>query len=44
MTASGDHAAYLIRPDSVSFFAMPGAVPDMGAEGADCRDKPAISK
>jgi hypothetical protein len=40
MTASGDHAAYLIRPDSVSSFAMPGPVPGMGAEGADGRDKP----
>jgi len=39
MNASGDHAAYLIRPDSVSSFATPGAVPGMGAEGADGRDK-----
>jgi hypothetical protein len=37
MTASGDHAAYLIRPDSVSSFAMPGPVPRMGADG---RGKP----
>jgi hypothetical protein len=40
MTASGDHAAYLIRPDSVSSFAMPGPVPGIGAESTDGRDKP----
>ena len=40
MTASGDHAAYLIRPDSVSSVAMRGPVPGVGAEGADGRDKP----
>ena len=39
MIASGDHAAHLIRPDSVSSFAMPGPVPGMGAEGADGRDE-----
>jgi hypothetical protein len=40
MIVSSDHAAYLLRPDSVSSFAIPGPVPDMGAEGADGRDEP----
>ena len=40
MIASGDHAAYFIRPDSVSSSAMPGPAPGMGAEGADGREKP----
>jgi hypothetical protein len=40
MTVSGDHAAYLIRPDGFSSFAMPGPVPRMGAEDVDGRDKP----
>jgi hypothetical protein len=35
MIVSGDHAAYLIRPDGFSSFAMPGHVPGMGADDLD---------